>query len=500
MKRFLTHIVAASAALFFAALTDVSLYGQGAGGGGGTPGSGTAGGTAQGAGTVGGAAQGAGTAAVGQSGAAAQLGTGQTGAAGQMGTGQTGAAGQVGSGRRAGGQFDAPVVPRGIPRPVELYGPTPWFADPAVQQQLRLNPNQFNQLNQAYQSAFNQYQRQLSAFDNTTGANVNVGATTGQTGAAGTGSTATRSSTARSRTAARPTTGDSTPSGTGATQTGAAGQMGTGQTGAAGQMGTGQTGAAGTARTSTGTNSTGTGTVGTSSRVGFNADGTTMTGGTLTDEQRQALLLQAQRNFDSSFNQSLGSVLTDPAQRARFGQLHTQFRGFDAFLDPTIRQNLNLTNEQLQRLTQFRTEWFNQLQNFRDALPADRQEALRRWNILRAQFGDQVNQVLTPAQQQLWMQLYGEPFPFDFSVFFGTDPLMPAGRQDPLPDTRRSASESAAAGTSGSTIGTSANPTPGSGIGTSTTPTPGSSVGTGTGTSAGAGTGTGTGTSRTDRK
>lgn len=508
MKGFFSVTVATCTVLTFVALSDRELLGHAAGA--------TGGGTSQLGAATGGAAQGGGV-------AGAPTGAGQTGAAAQMGAGQPGTAGAI-----------RPIVPPtmsppGGPRYPELYGPNPWFANPGVQQHLRLNPSQLNQLNQAYQNSYARYQQQLAAFNNAN-ANVNTSAAARTSTGAATGSTAA-SGTAQTRTAARPTTSDSIPSGTGTARagtttsgqtgtasqmgtgrTGSAGQLGTGQTGTAGQLGTGQTGAAGAARSSTATTATGTaaagtGAAGANTRVGFNADGTSMSGANVTAQQRQATL-EAQRDFATSFNQSLESILSDPAQRARFNQLHTQFRGFDAFADPSVRQGLNLTDDQMQRLAQFRQEWFNQMQNFQSTLPDDRQEALRRWNILRAQFGEQINQVLMPEQQRLWMQLYGEPFPFDFDVFFNS--AAPAGATQDVPlDNRRSAaagSPGAALGERGSTIGTRGNPTPGSNIGTGANPTPGPDVGTsttptpGSGVGSGAGTGTGTGTGRSDRK
>jgi hypothetical protein len=43
---------------------------------------------------------------------------------------------------------------------------TPWFADPGVQQQLRLNEQQIAQLNQLYGSQFTRYQQQLQQLQN----------------------------------------------------------------------------------------------------------------------------------------------------------------------------------------------------------------------------------------------------------------------------------------------------------------------------------------------
>jgi hypothetical protein len=215
-------------------------------------------------------------------------------------------------------------------------------------------------------------------------------------------------------------------------------------------------------------------------------------------QQRQQQLLEAQQRFVAMFNQNLDTILTDPQQRARFNQLFNQFRGFDAFFDPTIQQRLNLTDTQLQQLAQFRQEWVTQMQNFGAARPVDRQEALRVWDQMRLQFNDRVNQVLTEPQRRLWMDLIGDPFNFDFDIFFNEG--LGGTSQDFQAENLRMGTSGTAPGSTavgaGSTIGTSSNPTPGSTIGTSSNPTPGSTIGTSSNPTPG----TPIGTGQTDRK
>src|ERR1700683_3023049 len=50
--------------------------------------------------------------------------------------------------------------------------PTPWFGNPAVQKQLNINGEQFNQLNRAYGQAWNTYQNGVKEL----GANANLSA------------------------------------------------------------------------------------------------------------------------------------------------------------------------------------------------------------------------------------------------------------------------------------------------------------------------------------
>jgi hypothetical protein len=60
-----------------------------------------------------------------------------------------------------------------------FYGQNPWFANQGIQQQLRLNRNQINQLNQNYQGAYSQLQRQHSGNNNAAGASARGSAAAG---------------------------------------------------------------------------------------------------------------------------------------------------------------------------------------------------------------------------------------------------------------------------------------------------------------------------------
>jgi hypothetical protein len=500
MKRVTYCFLLGAAALGFSLLNQLSSHAQGGGAG-----TGAGAGPSGTAGQMGGGQTGtAGQMGSGQSGTAGQMGSGQTGTAGQMGTGQTGTASQV----RPGGPGNIfPPGNQGLQGPAgmaqqaagqfQLRGPNPWFGNPQVQQQLRFNANQNRQLNDAYNRAFSQYQRQIAGLDGSAEvnfrSNVQPGTTAGaaRTGgggvAGGIGGTAGTGTTAAGTSADRRGPGGTT-AGTGTTTSGTAG-TGTG----AGTFGTG-TATSGTANVGgtpsggmrTGTNvgaattasgmTTGTN-VGAATTAGFNAN--------LTPQQRQERLLEAERSFLSSFNRDVDAILTDPQQRARFGQLQNQFQAFDTFFDPTVRQRLNLTDAQLAQITNFRNDWFNQMQALQNATPAQRQAALARYIALRRQTVDRINQTLTEPQRRMLAELYGPMFDFGIDVYFpttpprvndtttpgvggtfqGSTPNRNQGGADPGAQTRP--------GTSPTSVGS------GTGIGTSTNP--GATTGTSTG-------------------
>jgi hypothetical protein len=456
MKRLINFFAVSAVAIALAAVSNLSLKAQAGGAAGGGAGAGGAG--AAGAGGQTGTAGQMGT---GQAGTAGQMGTGQTGTAGQMGTGQTGAAGQMGTAQTgAAGQVGQTNLQGSAgmgqnPNFIQPFGPNPWFNNPQVQMQLKLNQTQLGQLNSNYRAAQNRYVQQLEQINS---ARANVGTTTG--------ANAQRNATA---------------------QSGAAGVgMGRG-TGTTTGAGTANTGVATTGKgvgASAGTTGVGTGTI---------AAGTMAATG-LTEQQRQQQMLAAQREFLATFGRDLNSVITDPQQRARFNQLQTQYQAYDALLDPTVRTRLNLSPQQVQQIEQFRQEWHNQMQQFANLPPGQREQAMVQFNALRAQFSQRMNQVLTDPQRRTWITLYGQPFDFSWDMYF------------PMEVNFQSAATSATTGTSGgqnnrtapgSGIGTATNPGTGSGIGTATNPGTGSGIGTASNPGTGSGIGKG---SQTDRK
>jgi hypothetical protein len=144
----------------------------------------------------------------------------------------------------------------------------------------------------------------------------------------------------------------------------------------------------------------------------------------LTAEQRAMQMQQLEAQFNANFGASLNTAFPNAQARNRFDQLNRQFNSFNAFNDPAIRRDLNLTQDQLQQLRTLANDWRQQLQQFRrgagnniNNLSAEQQV---QWNQLQNSFMTQLNGVLTPQQQQLYTQMIGQPFMFPPSVFVGS--------------------------------------------------------------------------------
>jgi len=140
----------------------------------------------------------------------------------------------------------------------------------------------------------------------------------------------------------------------------------------------------------------------------------------LTPQQREQQMLRLQNQFNTDLNQSVNSTFTDPQLRNRFGQLNRQFQGFNAFNEPGIQRQLNLTNEQRNQIRQLAAQWRTQLQQFSRGDGTDSGSVNitpEQWSQLSSQFYDQLNSILTPQQQQQWNQLTGQRYNFPASAY-----------------------------------------------------------------------------------
>jgi hypothetical protein len=137
----------------------------------------------------------------------------------------------------------------------------------------------------------------------------------------------------------------------------------------------------------------------------------------LTPEQRATQLQQLQSQFNQELTGTVNTTITDPQTLSRFNQLNRQFMGFNAFNDPTIRQQLNLSPDQVRQIRQLSNNFRQQLQQFRRGAGNDLTNVdTGQWSQVWQQYATQLNGVLTPDQQQMWTQLIGQPFTFSPNV------------------------------------------------------------------------------------
>lgn len=139
----------------------------------------------------------------------------------------------------------------------------------------------------------------------------------------------------------------------------------------------------------------------------------------LTPQQRQLQMQAFANQFQDEFGRTLDTTFTDPRYRARYDQLNRQYMGFNAFNNPRIQRQFNLTPQQMVQIRQLASVWREQLNRMRgqdgnfNINNVDQQQ----WAALYNQYWDQVNAVLTPEQQQLWTQFVGQRYTFPPQVY-----------------------------------------------------------------------------------
>jgi hypothetical protein len=167
----------------------------------------------------------------------------------------------------------------------------------------------------------------------------------------------------------------------------------------------------------------------------------------LSDQQRMQQMQQLEGQFNSDFGRSVNSTITDSRMRNRFGQLNRQFSGLNAFNDPAIRQQLNLTSAQQQQLRRLSGEFRRQMVDWRrnqNGNNSVNNAALQQqWAQLRSQYQDQLNSILTPQQQQIWSTQVGQAYNFPYTMYFPQNSTQ--GTQAVIGDTTNSGSPSGTA-------------------------------------------------------
>ena len=142
----------------------------------------------------------------------------------------------------------------------------------------------------------------------------------------------------------------------------------------------------------------------------------------LTPAQRQQREAELRAGFQKNFSPTVTTVFADPASRQRYNQLYWQYQGYDAFQDPTLQQQLNLTAEQQQQLNQYGTAWNTQYNTWRNDYPNNRETIGQKFRESRREARQRINDTLTPAQRKTWNNLIGQPYEFDNDVYFTPAP------------------------------------------------------------------------------
>jgi hypothetical protein len=124
-----------------------------------------------------------------------------------------------------------------------------------------------------------------------------------------------------------------------------------------------------------------------------------------------------QTQFNGEFNSTLDQVFTDPQMRQRYDQLNRQYQGPNAFNDPQVQQQLNLTADQQRQLRRLSTQWRTQMNELRRAGRSDPGMTQQQWSAMQQQYQSQLGGILTPTQQQAWFQMTGDQYNFPVDAY-----------------------------------------------------------------------------------
>lgn len=141
----------------------------------------------------------------------------------------------------------------------------------------------------------------------------------------------------------------------------------------------------------------------------------------LTPQQRMQQLQQLDSQFYRDFSNTVDSTFTNPGARQRFNELGLQYRGYSAFNDPTLQEQLRLTPEQQQRFDQYNNDWSQRWSRWNTAYPQNQQQVTTQYNDWRNNYWNNINQTLTPQQQQIWNAMTGKQYQFPADAYFQTN-------------------------------------------------------------------------------
>lgn len=128
-------------------------------------------------------------------------------------------------------------------------------------------------------------------------------------------------------------------------------------------------------------------------------------------EEQRKIAMRARYQFYKDFLASANGVM-DEKQRTRLNQLTMQYRGYEAFYDITDVDLLKLSNDQFERLVKHEEEYHRQLAIYYKSDRSDRDDAKKRFEAIREDMQQRIDNVLNDEQRKVWKQLIGESFKF----------------------------------------------------------------------------------------
>jgi hypothetical protein len=142
----------------------------------------------------------------------------------------------------------------------------------------------------------------------------------------------------------------------------------------------------------------------------------------LSTQRRAVREAELRTDFQRQFEPAVDSAFADPAIRSRYNQLHYQYQGYNALLDPAVQKELNLTADQQAQLYRYGVTWDKDMANWRTDYPANRERVAKEMAVARREAFRRIDNTLTPAQRAKWNSMAGKPFDFQPDAYFPPPP------------------------------------------------------------------------------
>lgn len=139
-----------------------------------------------------------------------------------------------------------------------------------------------------------------------------------------------------------------------------------------------------------------------------------LTGAETRDRQRALA-----NRFYKDFSTSAETVFRDPQNIRRYNQLDLQYRGYNAFHDPLVRERLDLTDEQRQKFNRYEQDWNSRMSRIHRDYSSDPDQTIKQFNENRMEYQNNLRTVFTPKQRQAWEEMIGNPYDFAPHTYFG---------------------------------------------------------------------------------
>jgi len=144
----------------------------------------------------------------------------------------------------------------------------------------------------------------------------------------------------------------------------------------------------------------------------------TSLGPELTPIQRWEQTHPLHNGFYNNFNQTTDTVITNPDRRTRYNQLQRQYRRYGALNEPTVQDELNLSETQRRDVSQAHFEETQRMARWNQDYNRDPDRVIKQFNQSRGDYQEHLKTLLTPQQQRRWEAIVGAPYDFPAEAYF----------------------------------------------------------------------------------